>query len=129
MSRKPAMSGDRRMGDMRRRVVERKKAVERDGCGGGRSSVHLHLRCLRSSPDEMLAIQRYAREECTPLSSNGSSQHPHIKVVVATPPHSPEMHRAAEHRSESPLMEAKMAREFTPKQPEPDSTSTSRGAV
>lgn len=131
MTRKPAMSGEKKMEDMRRRVVEKKKATEQRMSVGveiqGTPSPTLiadPLKIRRSHSNDM-PIKTISR--LSPIMGS-SSQHPHIKVVVATPPHSPDMHRA-EYRSESPLTESTMARESTHKLPEPDSSSLTSATV
>ena len=121
--RKQAMSGEKKkdMDELRRKVVEKKKA---------RSLVR---ECQQRTPSPILSVDplrmKRSRSNDLPVMTSrlspsaGSSPHPHIKVVKATPPNSPDMLRG-ETRSASPLTASTMAPESTAKPPEPDSTTT-----
>ena len=127
ISRKPAMGGERkeRMEELRRRVVEKKRAADRQRYGGGDSQ-------QRPPSPPTLSVDplkmKRSRSNDFPVANprlspvlGATSPHPHIKVVVATPPTSPDIMRG-EPRSESPLIESTMARESTPKSQDHETT-------
>lgn len=124
--RKAAMSGDRKrdMEELRRRAIEKKRiSDQRKSLSGDNQNTPAPTLSL-----DPIKMKRSRSNDLPVMSSRVSSTvnsapHPHIKVVVATPPSSPDMR--GEPRSVSPLTESMMAPEPTPKQPEPDIVTTS----
>ena len=127
MARKSAMSGDKKrdMEELRRRVIEKKRAGEQQRQLSGDS----HSATLSLEPVKM----KRSRSNDLPVMSSrvspavGSSPHPHIKVSVATPPALPEVFRG-EPRSVSPLTEAMIAPEPKPKPTVPATVASSSPA-
>jgi hypothetical protein len=130
ITRKPAMGGERkeRMEELRRRVIEKKRAADLQKSGGAiqrtpSPTLGLDpLRMTRSHSNDLPVVSpRF------PPVPGSTSPHPHIKVVVSTPPTSPDMHRGGEQpRSGSPLTGATVAaRDSTPKSHESDFTRAS----
>ena len=126
MVRKQAMSGEKKkdMEESRRKAVERKKASEQK-----RSLVQDNPRMpsppiLSVEPTQVKPSQSsdlpVVNSRLSPMML--SSPHPHIKVVMATPPTSPDI-LGGENRSESTLVEKRVASEPIPKVPKPDSTT------
>ena len=117
LSRKPAMGGERKkdMEELRRKVVEKKKAAEMRKSAAieiqRTPSPTLHVDPLRMERSRSNDFPVARNPQLSPVLGS-ATPHPHIKVVVATPPASPDPHRA-EPRSESPLMESTVARETT----------------
>lgn len=120
ISRKSAMSGDRKkdMEEMRRRAVEKKKALEQKRLQG------METHRTPSPPTLSLEPLKMKRSRSNELAIVSSSPHPHIKVVKATPPTSPEMPRSEKRASESPLTERTAVSDPVRKTPEPISTTT-----
>lgn len=118
--RKSAMSGDKKkdMEEMRRRAVEKKRALEQKRLQGTEPQRTPSPPTLSVGP---LKMKRSRSNELTIMSS---SPHPHIKVVRATPPASPEMLRSEKNDSESPLTEKAVVSDPVRKTPEPISTTT-----
>ena len=118
--RKSAMSGDRKkdMEEMRRRAVEKKRALEQKKFQGSEPQRTPSPPTLSVGP---LKMKRSRSNELTIMSA---TPHPHIKVVRATPPASPEMPRSEKQGSESPLTEKAVVSDPVHKTPEPIPTTT-----
>ena len=119
MVRKPAMSGDRKkdMEELRRRVVEKKKTAEQRRSLGTEEPVEMKRSRSGDLPTPSSQI----------LPIKGSLPHPHIKVVKATPPTSPNVLLGGEDRTESPLTVKAVATEPVRNVPEPETQNKSPG--
>ena len=119
MVRKPAMSGERKkdMEELRRKVVEKKKAAEQRRSLGTEEPVEMKRSRSGDFPTPSSQI----------LPIKGSLPHPHIKVVKATPPTSPNVLLSGEVRTESPLTVKAVATEPVRNVPEPETRSKSPG--
>jgi hypothetical protein len=135
ITRKPAMGGERKkdMEELRRKVIEKKKAADLQK-SVGRAIQRTPSPTLPTLSVDPLKMKR-SRSNDFPLSNPrlspmmaASSQHPYIKVVMATPPTSPDIPRG-ELRSQSPLTESTVAREPTPKSQEPRNASATSGSA
>lgn len=128
ITRKPAMGGERkeRMEELRRKVVEKKRAAELQRMSGG---------AIQRTPSPTLGVDplrmKRSRSNDFPVANprvspvpGSTSPHPHIKVVVSTPPTSPDLHKGGgeHHRSGSPLVGSTSARDSSPKSHDPDTT-------
>ena len=120
LSRKPAMGGERKkdMEELRRKVVEKRRAAELQKSAGIE---------IQRTPSPTLGVEpvkmKRSRSNDLPVMNprlspilGSTSPHPHIKVVVATPPTSPDPSRA-EPRPGSPLMGSIVASESSSKGP------------
>ena len=129
ITRKPAMSGERkeRMEVLRRKVIEKKRVADLQKSGGD----------IQRTPSPTLGVDPLtmtrSHSNDFPVTNpryspvpKSTSPHPHIKVVVSTPPTYPDMGRGGENpRSASPLTASTIARDATPKSHDSETTHAS----